>query len=345
MDLVKIDTSMLTPFLAMGRAILGLAFALWILRETFELATKGRCDFARPLIRVAFAYALLSALPTIGAWAASAAAEGGTTMFAANESRLFVAAYEHAVQNQIGPAAEPGSTMEILGAVSSLFTVRGLVNQLSMIVYLGMQASKLVVLHVLWPVCLSLVVVGGTIAVPLGAIPGSKGIEGWIKNLVEVSLWPLVFNVILSLMVASLAGLLRQVQTIDFATLFDPVEGSQAVLIATRWWAVCIAYCLLVWFTPVVSALLVRSAPVAVLGGLIAAQMIRLGSMVATGAASAGLGRFAGAAGAGVASGAMGGSGGHSGSGATTSPSPVFRITNDNEASGLDRREHRGGGK
>lgn len=341
MDLVKIDTSMLAPFMSMGRAILGLAFALWILREAFELATKGRCDFARPLIRVAFAYALLSALPSIGAWAAGAAAQGATTMFAANESRLFVAAYEHAVANQIGPAAEPGSTMEILGAVSSLFTIRGMVNQLSMLVYLGMQASKLVVLHVLWPVCLSLVVVGGTIAVPLGAIPGSKGIEGWIKNLVEVALWPLVFNLVLSLMVASLAGLLRQVQTIDFATLFDPVEGGQAVLVATRWWALCFAYCLLVWFTPIVSALLVRSAPVAVLGGLVAAQMIRVGSMIATGAASAGLGRFAGAAGGAVA----GAAGSGSASSGSASPSPVFRITNDNEASGLDRREHRGGGK
>ena len=68
MNLITVDTAQLAPFMQLGKMILGVAFALWLFKETLELATKGQCDYARPVIRVGFAYALLLALPSLGAW-------------------------------------------------------------------------------------------------------------------------------------------------------------------------------------------------------------------------------------------------------------------------------------
>ena len=344
MDLVKVDTSQLIPFLSLGRTILSAAFALWILKETYALLTRGRCNFAAPIVRVGFAYALLSVLPSIGAWAAQYAAGAAGKLMPASNTALFLQAYQHAVGGVMPAGWLDGAADAALGAVPGLPSPRGLITLFSLVVYACMYAAKAFVLGVLWHVCMSLVIVLGALAIPLGAVPGSKGLEGWLKNLLEVALWPIVFQVCIAMLLGSMSGLLQQVMSFDFGLLFTaPLsDGPAQLLVLLQWWAVCAAYCFIVFMTPVIASLAVRSTPVAIVGGLIAAQAISAGKAVAQTAAKVGLGKFAGLGATGSALGGRGAgllasAGGQGGGG----PSPVFRVAEQAAAGGstLDTRD------
>ena len=280
-----------------GQEVLYLGLLAWLLMETRQLMVQGRCDYLTPVLRVAVGSALLASLPSI-----AANVEAGVVTWTASAMReanhgLWTDTIEHALAN---------SLRVNFVDVFSLFSVRAVLGFGSGLLYLTMGLVKLMVIDVLWPIAMGLVLVFGAIAVPLGVWPGLGTLSGWVRNVIEVALWPVVFQVLVAMQVSAFSGVLQQVRRLDLQALFttataegfgagvDQMGGALGTLM--QFWAMCLGYTLMTLFTPVLASLLVRSAPVSLLGGMAAAQMGRmtvqlvsiLGSSVVGGMVTAG---------------------------------------------------------
>jgi len=330
---------------AFGQRVLVLGFVAWLLVETYRLVTKGQCDYFTPLARFAAGSVLLQALPKIHDEVAGALFEAGQKIGAQNTEQLFLRAYEHAIGGSI--AAQQGAgVLDAVSMLANVFSLQGMFALGSVGLALSMQVLKVLILHVLWPLCLGLVVAYGALAIPLGALPGMSTLKGWLKNLVEVAIWPLVFQTVVSLLVGSFDRTLTAVAQLDFARVFtDPTAPARDIMTLVEWWAICWAYLLLCLLTPLLASMVVRSTPVGIIGGIVAAQAVRLASAGVGQLAGAGLGRFvAGAAGR-MMGGAAGGLGQAGLATATVATSAVAhgppQTAGTRAGSALDARTHR----
>ena len=325
----------------LGTTVLTIAFFILIGRELYRLAVQGRCDVLTPIIRVGFGFAMLRLLPSIGATAAGVADGLGSEMADVNALILFREAYAHAV----GHTAEYSTTQML----ASFFSPKAWISILSVFLYLIMMVTKFFVIDVLWPVYFGLVLALGAVAIPIGILPGFT-VTGWFKNLFEVSLWPIIFQLLLGLMVGSFAGLLAEVRTLDLAEVFVapialgvPSAGvaMPGLVVLLKWWALCGAYIFLSLLTPFIAMMVTRSTPAGVLAGVVAAKvasmaMSGLGRVAATGLGS----KFAAGAGGSFTGGGGGpgfdatGAGALFGRGASTSPS-----SRPTAATSLDARD------
>lgn len=279
----------------LGTQILAFALLAWLGLELYRFLTRGTCDFATPIVHVGLAVAIVHGIPSLGGALGGAAQGIGKAILDVSETQLFGEAFNHAVGQVYNQSA--------LSALSSMLTFKGLLVLFGCVLYLGMMVLKLLVIDVLWPICFNLTLVVGLIAVPLGALPGGQ-VMGWLRTLLEVSLWPVIFQLLVALMVGSFKGLLEQVVALDAAGVFtqgvslggtDPgaVEAlSRGVLVLVRFWALCLGYCLLGIGTPMLASVAVRSGPMSAALGAAASLGRSVVSM-----AKASLGQLAGALG------------------------------------------------
>src|SRR5688572_21413070 len=114
-------------------------------------------------------------------------------LFEQNDKRLLMTAYEHIVE-QTDMSFSP-----LLPGLS----LRLLLGMGSMLLYIGMIVVKFMMIDVLFPMTFGLVLMLGVLAVPLSLFPGVSSISGWFKNLIEIALWPVIFQVLLALLVSS----------------------------------------------------------------------------------------------------------------------------------------------
>lgn len=280
---------------SLGQKVLVLGFFAWLLVETYKLATKGQCDYLMPCVRFAVGSLLLRSLPAIHQEVSTTLLSAGQQLGTSNLQHLFLKAYMHAY------GGLQGSTLAMLGNV---FSLQGMFALGSVGLAMAMQVVKVLVLDILWPICLGLVVAYGALAVPLGVLPGLSTLKGWVKNVIEVSLWPLVFQAIVGLMLGSFERTLASVSRLDFNNMMtDPLRFSEDLRTLVSWWAICLAYLLICLLTPLVSSMVVRSTPIGIVAGIVAAQTARILGAGVGRLAGSGLGRVMGTA-AGVAGGA-----------------------------------------
>jgi hypothetical protein len=331
----------------LGHRILGLALLLWLGVETYKLVTRGQCDYLTPVLRVGLGSALLASLPSLHATATSLFDGAASDLADANVLGLFVTAYEHMLQGATGGPASAGQApgfLDTVALVGQVFSFQGMMALGSVGLAVAMLVAKVLIIDLLWPLCLGLVMVLGTLAVPLGVLPGLGTLKGWLKNLIEVALWPVIFQLVVGLMASSFKGLLTAVRQVDFLQVFsDPTAPGDQLLLLTRWWALCLLYVLLLLLTPLLSMMVVRSTPVGVVGGIVAAQAARLAAGAVGGLAGGGLGKFvAGAAGRLAGAGASGAGA----AGLATASAVVGQVAGATTAGAsggpsLDRRTHR----
>jgi hypothetical protein len=296
---------------SLGSRVLSLALVLWLLVEMYRLLTRGSCDFVTPIVKIGIAIAVVQSIAGIGSALGSTAEGIGQSMFKASELELFGKAFSHAV----GQVYDQSAWETV--ASFNIFSLKAALLLFACGLYLAMMVIKLLVIDVLWPICFGLVLVLGVLAVPLGVLPGSSA-RGWFRTLVEVALWPVIFQFMVAMMVGSFSGLLQQVVSMDVMSVFNQGVSigaaadaaqklSQGVLVLVKFWAMCVGYCLLGLATPVVAGMVMRSHPV---GAAIGVAAFALGKLMALGGAAIGktaLGaKFAsaGAGGGGAATGA-----------------------------------------
>lgn len=272
--------------------VLGLSLSIWLLIELYRLLTRGQADFVTPVIRVGLGFAAVSALPSLGPAVAGMFETMGAKMGAEADLQLFGSAFSHA----LGQVED----QDVLTTMASFFSLRGLLAIMSLTLYLFVLLVKMAVIDVLWPICLGLTVVFGLIAVPLGVLPGFSTLGGWIRNLLEISLWPLVFQTVVAMMTGAFKATLRQVLEVEgvFGAALEGAADASALgsqlHIMVHFWALCVGYAVLCLGTPLLASMAVRSSPVSAVGQFVASTAAQLGA-TAVGAigGAAGLARFA----------------------------------------------------
>jgi len=192
---------------------------------------------------------------------------------------------------------------------------------LCLLTYLGLilvMVIKMLVIDVLWPVILGVVVFSGVIAVPIGVFPGVNSLKGWVMNLIEVSMWPIVFQIVITLLCATFATQLEDAKQLRivwdhmdardmaddmvFSGLTDehedkvvsdlmqdkygedvviPEEVHGMLYTFVKYLAILGAYACLCLFTPILCRIIIRSESASTLGTMVAG----LSTAVAIGAA------------------------------------------------------------
>ena len=281
-----------------GQRALYIALLVWLLHETRQLLLHGRCDYLTPVVRVAIGWLLLDQLPAIGA-----ALETGVLYW----TRDVLGAANHEQWTQTMNHVLTGSLRVNLLDVLTLFSLRAILVLGSSLLYLLMGIVKLLVIDILWPLVFGLVLVFGALAIPLGTLPGIGSLAGWLKNVVEVALWPAVFQTLVALQVSTFSELLEQVRHLDVVSVFSASFGKANASDASgvvgqlgllmQFWALCWAYTFTTLLTPILSSWVIRSAPISAFGQMVAIRVAQLatygmtrmaqttfGAMVAAGA-------------------------------------------------------------
>ncbi len=262
---------------AFGQQVLYVALLVWLLYETRQLLLHGRCDYLTPVVRVAVGWVLLEGLPTIGTVAERGVLHFTRDVLGAANHEQWIATMNHVLS---------GSLRISLVDVLTLFSLRAILVFGSSLLYLLMGIVKLLVIDVLWPLVFGVVLIFGTLAIPLGTLPGVGALTGWLRNLVEVALWPVVFQTLVALQVATFGGLLEQVRHLDLVSVFtsfppqsasDHASGVAGHLgLLMQFWALCCAYTLMTLLTPLLSSWVVRSPPISAFGQVVAIRMAQV---------------------------------------------------------------------
>jgi len=255
----------LSTFRAVGLSLLSLAVLLQFLKQSFELIRGGSCDFITPLIKAAFIGIIVSNIQFFG----TAVAEVANELAKAVGPGAEFAGLRIALQSSLVDIGEDSW----LPSISSFFSMRAVMAVGFSWIVMLMYLAKIFVLDLLWPVCFSMVMILGTIGLPIGLMPGMGGFSGWIKNVVEVSLWPVVFAMLTALLAATAKNIGSPEAVV--AAVFSPESGGaeasvSAIFNLLRLAATCLLYIFILLFSPVIAMLATRGTPIGLVAGVAA---------------------------------------------------------------------------
>jgi hypothetical protein len=283
-----------------GSALLGLALAAWMLHELYRFLVAGQADFVTPILKVGGALLVLNAIVPLGDALSSGMRSLTDAVFDKNMAELASKAWTAAFEG----VQDPGITDYLEAFFSPVFWVMVLTElQLMAVVVI-----KVCVIDVLWPVMFAIVLFTGVLAVPIGLFPGVNTARGWAMNLVEIAIWPLVFQMVTTLLLACFSGQLARMEelrgvweqvdelearadALDRMGAFDEADKLQSQAdqaqgldgkLGTlfKFWAINTAFMFLCLYTPALSRKIVRSESAGYIGG----AMVAVGSGAVRGA-------------------------------------------------------------
>ncbi len=335
-------------FQSLGLSILSLAFVLHIGRAALSAMRGGSIDVVTPLVHLALAAALVTSMRAFGGLLLSLVQGATQSILSGAGLSLFQTAF-----------AKMNSSLPHLG-LFELFSMRTLIVLASLSLYVWMYVLKVLMLDLLWPLLFSIVLVLGMVAIPVGLLPGQKAFSGWLKNLIEVCLWPVIFALLASMVCAAFSSFSFATQQISLPQLLadqlrpEDAQQGPAITDLLAFNALCLCYLLSLLFSPVLAMMVTRGTPVGLAAAAMVSAGIKLavkGAQAAVGAAGGpalvggvasslggvfGVGAGSSGAMAGAVSGASGGSGSSSGSAAGASFTPGAAAS----SAGLDARNN-----
>jgi len=274
---------------SLGTTLLSLALAIYMLVELYKLIMSGQADFVTPIIKIGAALIIVNALIPIGGFLSDALDLASKALLKEDVNALAADAWAAAFEGVVDPG--------ITDYVKLLFSP---IAWLCLLTYLGLVAImviKLLVIDIVCPILLAVVVVSGSLSVPISVFPGSCTMKGWIMNLVEVSIWPLVFHILTTLLFASFANQMKDINTqsmTELRMMYEDMtdmswrdkmelqldekrskefnEKTQAIFFKFfKFLAIIAAYGFLCLFTPFLSRMIVRGESAGWMGGVAAA--------------------------------------------------------------------------
>ena len=280
---------------SLGETLLGLGLVMCFGQAALQLIRQGCCDLITPLIRFGMAYFALEMLPTLGGLLYDGSMELSGLMGKSSHLELFSQAFAHI-------ADATSSSSAVLTTV-----LGGQVFVLSVV----MAFSKMMVVDIIFPVALGIVLMFGTLSIPIGLFPGVNSLSGWVRNLIEVSLYPICFQLVVGQLTSQFSGLLKQVAAADFVNFFGALlsiweqRGNLSEIIPQspyflliKFFAFCLVYIVLTTFSPALAMMVMRGRSVGAIGGMLAAKgasLVAGGARMVAGSAMArgALGRLA----------------------------------------------------
>jgi len=279
---------------SLGTSLLWTALGAWMVVELYRLYMNGRADFFTPIIKIAAAVAIINALPGLGDVLASSMNAMADMMFEKNVQQLAAKAWTTAFKS-----ADPG----LIDTIKAIFSPVAWICLLTYLQLVGIMIIKFAVIDVIWPVMMGLVVFSGLLAVPIGVFPGVNSFKGWVLNVVEVSIWPLVFQLVTTLLLGCFSGQLERLAALDVvwdkvdemqeraeeAEMYGDVEGAARLreeisnqgadgplFTLIKFLAINTAFAFLCIFTPFISRKIVRGESAGFLGGVMTAVATRI---------------------------------------------------------------------
>jgi hypothetical protein len=281
-----------------GGNLLALGFVVGLAIECYRVMRGGRVDLYGPATRCLAGFLLLKYLPLLGAELFDMVSTLSSAVGDESKLKLF--------GESIGVAMGKTkcNTSGLVATMRLLFTVQGWLAMLSSVLYVAMFVVKFLVIDIMWPILFGIVVCLGVLSVPIGLFPGMNTVRGWFRNLVEISVWPLVFQLLVAMLattfpklIASMSGgevgfdcgaAVVAASDVAVTTASLGAVSTNSYIATLQFMAICCGYVVLLLFTPFLCAMVVRGAPVSVVGGIIAAKT----SSMMTGALTAATGQL-----------------------------------------------------
>ena len=204
-------------------ALTSLATVLVVLltRELYKFVNGGTPNFVGPVVRCGIAVIAIQGAPLIGKGINDLSSEIYDAVVTRNggQTGLFVRALEQAdaLNMTCFDAAQGNANNTELGffdfdfgaILSGLdFIIASIALQLSM---LFAELARICILDIAYPVTFNLILFFGTIAIPLGLISGGDAVSGWLKQLLSVAMWPVMFGLLLTLMTTLAANEMQDI--------------------------------------------------------------------------------------------------------------------------------------
>ena len=215
-----------------GLRILGIIFIFLLIQQLTNLVRTGQADFFSPVINVMFAAIFVSNIGYIGKLLAGMAHDISAEIYP--PARDMEALFEFLG----GRREEETQTWYEYFNLNSIHIVATTLTFMMMMI-------KILVIDLLWQILFSLAVLVGALSIPLSLIFGG-GLKSWVKAMIEYTLWPIVFSVLILMMNESIRGL----QAPDTLDTFE--QDTSRILIAA-------AVIVLSVMTPVIAKGLVNS--------------------------------------------------------------------------------------
>ena len=175
-----------------GIWLLGIALLVHLIYEMIKLSTTGKADFFSPLAKIAFGAALISLLPLIGSTIQNVAMGANVSGIEKSSAKLLEECWANSFQ-----VLSEGGTWDFL---ENLFDIKTLMYLSTWLQLQAMLIVKILLLDIVWPTILGVIVIMGCLSIPLGSFPAMGSYTGWIRNVVEIALWPIVFGLMFSVM-------------------------------------------------------------------------------------------------------------------------------------------------
>ena len=259
-----------------GYTVLSFGVLVQLVIQFYRHVTGQSAEFVTPLAKGVLGFALLGASERIG-----------DAIYGAGMSLSESIAGDAQLAGLNAGVTKAFDALNADFGLTDLVSLKFWISLISLMFVLAAFVAKFAVIDVIFPVYFMLVVMMGGIAISLSFLPGVETARGWLLSLIEVSLWPVIFQVVVAMMASTIGSAIDISQALDTAVEsggYGPLIQSLAVLFTLVF--MCLA-------TPVLAARLAR--------GQTAADMLSRASIAA--------GFAAGAVGAGLlnAGGRMGG--------------------------------------
>lgn len=185
-----------------GTQLISAALIILVMIEMYKLITRGQADFLTPIVKVGLALLVLNYLPLVASLAASTVSFVSDKMFNEQLNVLMADAWAATFKG----VSDPG----VIDAVKMLVSPTAWLCLLTFLGLVSILVIKLLIINVIWPVVLGLIVFSGLISIPIGVMPGMKSFKGWCVNVVEIAVWPIVFQILISLLIGSFQGQIKE---------------------------------------------------------------------------------------------------------------------------------------
>ncbi len=286
----------------MGTIALSVFLTILLVIELYRFIVSGNADFFTPILKVGSALLLINILVPL---------QSGISESLAGLSKMVLKNDVMAIASDAFSAAFSGVTdVGIWDVGKFLFSPTNWLFILIFLAMCGVIIVKLIVIDILCPVMLALVIATGTISIPIGVLPGTGTLKGWILNVLEIASWPIIFTLISMVLFASFQSNLKDMNATTMTELQKVYESTRSSLSETedsaaggtaslaakqemqewmdQYWmkfikfiALACAYGLLCISTPMIARAVIRGESVGVMasaiGGLAAAGAMKLG--------------------------------------------------------------------
>jgi hypothetical protein len=294
-DIPGIDTMR-----SVGMVLLTIALFVHMIVQMYKFVSTGKADFLTPILKIGIAMLIMNSLEAIGSYLSEAIAYTCEVMLNKNVLKMASDSWAAAFSG----VSDPGA----LDYIEALFSPT---SWLCIMTYLGLIAIvliKMVIIDVIFPIMLGVVIITGAISVPIGVFPGVNTFKGWFMNLIEIWIWPLVFQLLTTMLFATFSAQLQDVNKDSMTELRQSYDDIQLKMELDEFHAdmswrdvdnysgykeaqeksdklfykfvkflgIVAAYGVICLFTPFLARIIVRSESAGVIGGIMAAMATKL---------------------------------------------------------------------